>query len=65
MTEISQKLVATILMKRLWEEKPIKVVATELNISEGRARRYFHRGLFQLQKNAQTCQQSPENRITF
>ncbi len=56
MIEIPPKLLAIILMKRLWEEKHMKVIASELGISEGKARRYFHRGMFQIQKAAGTHQ---------
>ena len=42
------------MMKRLWEEKPMRIIASELEISEGKARRYFHRGMFQIQKAAGT-----------
>jgi hypothetical protein len=45
-------------MKRLWEEKPMKAIASELGISEGKARRYFHRGMFQIKKAAGIHQQS-------
>ncbi len=51
-------------MKRLWEEKPMKVIASELDISEGKVRRYFHRGMFKIQKATGTHQISAR-RIKF
>jgi len=56
MKVIPPELLMRILMKRLWEEKPMKVIALELGISEGKARRYFHRGMFRIQKSVGTHQ---------
>ena len=56
MVEVPPKLLAIILMKRLWEEKSMRLIASELGISEGKARRYFHRGMFRLNKDAGTHQ---------
>ena len=56
MIEVPPKLLAIILMKRLWEEKPMRLIASELGISEGKVRRYFHRGMFRLNKDAGTHQ---------
>ncbi len=57
MIRVPQKLLAIILMKRLWEEKPMRLIASELGISEGKARRYFHRGMFQMLKKYNLHQQ--------
>jgi DNA-directed RNA polymerase specialized sigma24 family protein len=67
MKEIPPELISKILMKRLWEEKSMKEIAGELGISIGKTRRYFHRGLFHLQKSAdnQSGQHKDLNRIVF
>ncbi len=60
-------LVSRILMKYFWEEKTMQEIARELDISIGKARRYFHRGLFYLQKKAndQTEQEINFHRVFY
>jgi DNA-directed RNA polymerase specialized sigma24 family protein len=67
MKEIPPALIGKILMKRLWEEKSMQEIASELDISIGKTRRYFHRGLFKLQKNAdyESKEETELNRVIF